>query len=99
MNRKTSMYTVTFAPGGVLEEVITSLPHTLSGSGVGPLGKTAFIRIRCKDDAQAVRLADTCTRPLAKEGRIEEYEITTGVGIHRRSVDVDNIRRTLASQD
>lgn len=93
MNRATSMYTVTFSPADALDEVITGLPHTLSGSGVGPLKKTAFIRIRCRDDFQAGRLAFTCTG-----SKVTDLEVTTGVGIHRRVVDLDNIRRTLNSQ-
>lgn len=94
MNRKTSVYTITFdADGAGLDWVINGLPHTLSGSGLSDNG-TAFIRIRVKDDTKAVRLA-----LVATEGVVDDFEITTGVGIHRRSVDVDNIRRALASQD
>lgn len=94
MNRQTSVYTITFdADSKGLDWVAAGLLCTLSGSGLGDKG-TAFIRIRVKDDTEAVRQAVAAT-----EGVVDDFEITTGVGIHRRSVDVDNIRRTLASQD
>lgn len=92
MNRKTSVYTVSFSPRTALDQVIGGLPHTLAGSGFSG-EETAFIRIRCRDDFHATRLADTCT-----EGKVTSLEVTTGVGIHRRVVDLDSIRRTLAAE-
>lgn len=94
MNRATSMYTIKFdADSKGLDWVIQNLQCTLSGSGLGDKG-TAFIRIRVKDDHEAVLQAIAAT-----EGIVDDFEITTGVGVHQRTVDVDNISRTLPDQD
>jgi hypothetical protein len=83
-NRRTSSYLLELPPTETrrmahaqADQLIAALPVAVDASGVA--NGRAFIRFRCADDTQALRIA-------AQTGGTAPWRLSTGYGVHQREV-------------